>query len=104
MLAALIAALAFASSAVAGPTASAEPAAQADGAAAPPDGPAQAWLLADLDSGLILASKDPSAQHAPASTIKPLLAMAALDNLRPAPSAPANHSQPPVESSCVGFT
>ena len=103
-LAALITALAFASSAVAGPTASAEPAAQADGAAAPPDGPAQAWLLADLDSGRILASKDPYAQHAPASTIKPLLAMVVLDNLRPDNFARANKSHTEVECSCVGLT
>jgi beta-lactamase class A len=70
MLAALTTVLAFASLAVAAPTATAEPGVQPAGAVAPPDGPAQAWLLADLDSGRILASHDPYGQHAPASTIK----------------------------------
>ncbi len=51
MLAATITALAFTSLAVAAPTASAEPGVQPAGAVAPHDGPAQAWLLADLDSG-----------------------------------------------------
>ena len=101
MLAALITALAFASSAVVGPTASAEPAPA--GVVALPDGPAEAWLLADLDSGRILASHDPYAQHAPASTIKPLLAMVVLDNLRPDNFARANQSHTEVECSCVGL-
>jgi serine-type D-Ala-D-Ala carboxypeptidase (penicillin-binding protein 5/6) len=103
MLATLVTALAFASSAVACPTASAEPGIQPSGAVGLPDGPAQAWLLADLDSGRILASRDPSAQHAPASTIKPLLAMVVLDNLRPDNFARANKSHTEVECSCVGL-
>jgi serine-type D-Ala-D-Ala carboxypeptidase (penicillin-binding protein 5/6) len=102
-LAALVTALAFASPAVIAPTASAEPGVPQAGAVAPPDGPAQAWLLADLDSGRILASHDPSAQHAPASTIKPLLAMVVLDSLRPDNYARANQSHTEVECSCVGL-
>jgi serine-type D-Ala-D-Ala carboxypeptidase (penicillin-binding protein 5/6) len=103
MLTALVTALAIASVAVSAPTVSAEPSAQPAGAVAPPDGPAQAWLLADLDAGRILASRDPSAQHAPASTIKPLLAMVVLDNLRPDNYARANKSHTEVECSCVGL-
>jgi len=103
MLAALITALALASSAVVAPTATAEPGIQPPGAVALPDGPAQAWLLADLDSGRVLASKDPSGQHAPASTIKPLLAMVVLDHLRPDNFARANKSHTEVECSCVGL-
>jgi serine-type D-Ala-D-Ala carboxypeptidase (penicillin-binding protein 5/6) len=103
MLAALITALAMASSAVAAPTATAEPAIQPPGAVALPDGPAQAWLLADLDSGRVLAAQDPNGQHAPASTIKPLLAMVVLDNLRPDNFARANQSHTEVECSCVGL-
>jgi len=104
MLAALVTALAFASSAVVAPTAAAEPDVQQAGAVTPPpDGPAQAWLLADLDSGRILASHDPNGQHAPASTIKPLLAMVVLDNLRPDNFARANQSHKEVECSCVGL-
>ncbi len=73
------------------------------GAVALPDGPAQAWLLADLDSGSILASRNPYEPHAPASTIKPLLAMVVLDNLRPDNFARANSSHTEVECSCVGL-
>jgi serine-type D-Ala-D-Ala carboxypeptidase (penicillin-binding protein 5/6) len=103
MLAALTTALALATSPVAGPTASAEPAIEPPGAVALPDGPAQSWLLADLDSGRILASRDPYSQHAPASTIKPLLAMVVLDHLRPDNFARANQSHTEVECSCVGL-
>jgi D-alanyl-D-alanine carboxypeptidase (penicillin-binding protein 5/6) len=103
LLAALATALALTSSAVAAPTASSEPGVQPAGAVALPDGPAQAWLLADLDSGRILASQDPFGQHAPASTIKPLLAMVVLDNLRPDNFARANKSHTEVECSCVGL-
>lgn len=102
-LAALATALALAGSAVAAPTAAAEPVAQPSGAVTPPDGPAQAWLVADLDSGRILASRDPYGQHAPASTIKPLLAMVVLDHLRPDNFARANQSHTEVECSCVGL-
>ena len=51
----------------------------------------------------MLASQDPFGQHAPASTIKPLLAMVALDNLRPDNFARANQSHTEVECSCVGL-
>jgi D-alanyl-D-alanine carboxypeptidase (penicillin-binding protein 5/6) len=103
MVAALTTALAIASSAVNAHTATAEPDVAPPGAVAIPDGPAQAWLLADLDSGRVLASHDPYAQHAPASTIKPLLAMVVLDNLRPDNFARANESHTQVECSCVGL-
>jgi serine-type D-Ala-D-Ala carboxypeptidase (penicillin-binding protein 5/6) len=96
-------ALALTSPAVVAPTASAEPGVQPAGAVGLPDGPAQAWLLADLDSGRIYASRDPFGQHAPASTIKPLLAMVVLDNLRPDNFARANESHTDVECSCVGL-
>lgn len=69
-----------------------------------PDGPAQAWLLADLDTGKVLASRDPYAAHAPASTIKVLLAMTVLDRLSPQSFARANASHTKVECSCVGLT
>jgi serine-type D-Ala-D-Ala carboxypeptidase (penicillin-binding protein 5/6) len=85
------------------PTAAAQPGVEPAGAVALPDGPAQAWLLADLDSGAILASHNPYEQHAPASTIKPLLAMVVLDHLRPDNFARANSSHTEVECSCVGL-
>ena len=95
--------LASAASAVVAPTARPSPAWNRPARVAIPEGPAQAWLLADLDTGRILASRDPYASHAPASTIKPLLAMVVLDNLRPDNFARANESHTEVECSCVGL-
>nr|WP_284231088.1 MULTISPECIES: serine hydrolase [unclassified Mycolicibacterium] len=71
--------------------------------AAPPDGPAAAWLVADLDSGRVVGSRDPTTARAPASTIKPLLAMVVLDHLNPNSFARANQSHTRVECSCVGL-
>ena len=85
------------------PIAAAQPDVQPVAAVAPPDGPAQAWLLADLDTGQVLASRDPTGSHAPASTIKPLLAMVVLDHLNPNSFARANQSHTQVECSCVGL-
>ncbi|MFW0784344.1 serine hydrolase [Gordonia sp. CPCC 206044] len=42
---------------------------------------AAGWLIADLDSGAVIAAKDPHGRYRPASTIKVLLAMVALDEL-----------------------
>jgi serine-type D-Ala-D-Ala carboxypeptidase (penicillin-binding protein 5/6) len=70
----------------------------------PPDGPAQAWLVADLDTGAVLAAKDPNGSYAPASTIKILLAMVVLDRINPNSFARANVSHTRVECSCIGLT
>ena len=72
-------------------------------AVAVPDGPAQAWLVADMVSGRILAEKDAYGQHAPASTIKALLAMVVLDQLSPDTAVRATPSSTDVECSCVGL-
>jgi len=71
---------------------------------APPDGPAQSWLVADLDTGRVLAAKDPYALRAPASTQKILLALVVVDHLDPNSFARANRSHERVECSCVGLT
>jgi len=47
----------------------------------PNDVSAEAWLVADLDSGDVIAAKDPHGRHRPASIIKVLVAMAALRDL-----------------------
>ncbi len=53
-----------------------------DGAPAPPEGiSAMSWLVADADSGAVLAAKDPHARNRPASTIKLLTALLAADQL-----------------------
>ncbi|MBB3039719.1 D-alanyl-D-alanine carboxypeptidase family protein [Hoyosella altamirensis] len=42
---------------------------------------AASWLVADLDTGDVLAAKDPHGRHRPASTIKTLLALVAFDEI-----------------------
>ncbi|NKY86474.1 D-alanyl-D-alanine carboxypeptidase [Nocardia veterana] len=49
----------------------------------PADISATAWLVADLDTGRVLAAKDPHGRYRPASTIKTLLAAVALPVLDP---------------------
>ncbi|MDV3127220.1 D-alanyl-D-alanine carboxypeptidase [Mycobacterium sp. 21AC1] len=94
---------AIVSASVGVPVVAAQPNVEPAGAQAIADGPAKAWLVADLDTGQVLASKDPNGSYAPASTIKPLLAMVVLDHLRPDNFARANQSHTRVECSCVGL-
>lgn len=47
----------------------------------PQDVSAEAWLVADLDSGDIIAARDPHGRHRPASIIKVLVAMQSLRDL-----------------------
>ncbi|ODQ84280.1 D-alanyl-D-alanine carboxypeptidase family protein [Mycolicibacterium holsaticum] len=100
----LLAALAIALSAAIGiaAPAPAQPGVGPSGAVALPEGPAQAWLLADLDSGRILASRNPYEPHAPASTIKALLAMVVLDHLPLNAVVRATQAAADVECSCAG--
>ena len=97
----LLALMTVLATALAGPGA-AQPGIAPAGSVAAPDAPARAWLIADMDSGRILAGKDPYGSYAPASTIKVLLAMVVLDQLHPnaVVRAPAAHDR--VECSCAG--
>ncbi|QUQ70799.1 D-alanyl-D-alanine carboxypeptidase [Kutzneria sp. CA-103260] len=55
-----------------------------DAATAPPsEVNASSWVLADLDTGAVLAAKDPHARQRPAALIKVLLAVVALNDLKP---------------------
>ncbi|MGE2814176.1 D-alanyl-D-alanine carboxypeptidase family protein [Mycobacterium heidelbergense] len=67
-----------------------------------PDGPAQTWIVADLDSGQVLAGRDQNAAHPPASTIKVLLALVALDELSLDSTVVADVADTQVECNCVG--
>jgi serine-type D-Ala-D-Ala carboxypeptidase (penicillin-binding protein 5/6) len=67
-----------------------------------PDGPAQTWLVADLDSGQVLAARDENLRHPPASTIKVLLALVALDELSLESTIVADPADSQVECNCVG--
>jgi serine-type D-Ala-D-Ala carboxypeptidase (penicillin-binding protein 5/6) len=68
-----------------------------------PDGPAQTWLVADMDSGQVLAARDQNVQHPPASTIKVLLALVALDELNLDSTVVADTADTQVECNCVGI-
>lgn len=48
----------------------------------PPDISASAWLIADLDTGDVLAAKDPHGRYRPASTLKLLTMNVVLRNLK----------------------
>ena len=47
----------------------------------PGDVSAEAWLVADLDTGDIIAARDPHGRHRPASVIKVLVAMQSIQEL-----------------------
>jgi D-alanyl-D-alanine carboxypeptidase (penicillin-binding protein 5/6) len=72
------------------------------GSAQPPDGPAPAWIVADMDSGQILAGRDQYSRHAPASTIKTLLALVVLDELPLDATVVADAADARVECNCAG--
>ncbi len=55
--------------------------AAADTPPVPGDISAEAWVVADLDSGAIIAARDPHGRHRPASVIKVLVAMESLNEL-----------------------
>ncbi|TQM35108.1 D-alanyl-D-alanine carboxypeptidase (penicillin-binding protein 5/6) [Pseudonocardia cypriaca] len=48
-----------------------------------PDLTAASWVLADLDTGAVLAARAPHARHRPASTLKVLTALTAVRELNP---------------------
>ncbi|OBI87319.1 D-alanyl-D-alanine carboxypeptidase family protein [Mycobacterium asiaticum] len=83
-------------------TASADTDVQPAGSMPIPDGPAQTWIVADLDSGQVLAGRDQYAVHPPASTIKVLLALVVLDELGLDSTVVADAADTDVECNCVG--
>jgi D-alanyl-D-alanine carboxypeptidase (penicillin-binding protein 5/6) len=71
---------------------------------APPPGDvsAEAWLVADLDSGAVIAAKDPHGRHRPASIIKVLVAMASINTLNLNKSVPGTADDAAAEGTKVG--
>jgi D-alanyl-D-alanine carboxypeptidase (penicillin-binding protein 5/6) len=67
-----------------------------------PVGPAPAWIVADMDSGQILAGRDQYVTHPPASTIKVLLALVVLDELSLDATVVADEADAKVECNCAG--
>ncbi len=68
----------------------------------PNDVSAGAWLVADLDSGAVIATKDPHGRHRPASIIKVLVAMAAMNALPLNKSVPGTAEDAAAEGTKVG--
>lgn len=81
----------------------AEPNVQPVGSMPIPDGPAPSWIVADLDTGQILAGRDMYIPHPPASTIKTLLALTALDEVRLDSTVVASPANLNVECNCAGI-
>lgn len=69
----------------------------------PADIAATGWVLADLDSGEVLAAKDPHGRYRPASTIKMLLVLVALKELDLDKTITATADDANVEGSAVGI-
>jgi D-alanyl-D-alanine carboxypeptidase (penicillin-binding protein 5/6) len=68
-----------------------------------PDGiSADSWVIADLDTGDIVAAKDPHARHRPASIIKVLVAMASLNELNVNKLIPGTQDDANAEGTRVG--
>jgi len=81
----------------------AEPNVQPVGSIPIPDGPSPAWIIADLNSGQVLAGRDMYGAYPPASTIKVLLALTALDELNLDSTVVASPANARVECNCAGI-
>ena len=86
------------------PLAEADPSIQPIGNVQPPEGPAPAWIVADMDTGQVLAERAMNVPHPPASTIKTLLVLTALDEVTNLNAAVVGtEADTHVECSCAGI-
>jgi serine-type D-Ala-D-Ala carboxypeptidase (penicillin-binding protein 5/6) len=86
------------------PVAGAEAGVQPAGTVPIPEGPAPAWIVADMDTGQVLAERDMNVPHPPASTIKTLLVLTALDELPDLnATVVGTEADTHVECSCAGI-
>ncbi len=84
--------------------AGAEPAIQPVGNVQPPEGPAPAWVVADMDTGQVLAEREMNIPHPPASTIKTLLVLTALDEVTDMDATVVGtEADTHVECTCAGI-
>jgi len=74
-----------------------------DAPSLPTDLTAHGWLLADLDTGDVLAAKDPHGRYYPASTLKTLTLLALHDELDPATVVTGTLEDAGVEGTKVGL-
>lgn len=68
-----------------------------------PEVKAASWLIADVDTGDVLAARDPHGAYAPASTLKVLTALALLPRLSPEQLVTPTFDDVDVEGSRVGL-
>lgn len=73
-----------------------------DTPAVPGDISAEAWLVADLDSGAVIAARDPHGRHRPASIIKVLVAMASINTFNLNKSVAGTAEDAAAEGTKVG--
>jgi D-alanyl-D-alanine carboxypeptidase (penicillin-binding protein 5/6) len=71
--------------------------------ALPTDLTAAAWVVADAETGEVLAAQDAHAEHAPASTLKVLTALALLPAVPPSTVVTPTQAEVEVEGSKVGL-
>jgi serine-type D-Ala-D-Ala carboxypeptidase (penicillin-binding protein 5/6) len=68
----------------------------------PGDVSAESWLVADLDTGDVIAARDPHARHRPASIIKVLVAMQSINELNQNKRVPGTADDAAAEGTRVG--
>jgi D-alanyl-D-alanine carboxypeptidase (penicillin-binding protein 5/6) len=68
-----------------------------------PDVQASSWLIADADSGQVLAAKDPHGYYRPASTLKVLTAVALIAALNPSATVVASRLATSQEPNDIGL-
>lgn len=68
----------------------------------PGDVSAEAWLIADMNTGEVIAAKDPHGRHRPASIVKVLTAMASLNELNLNKLVPGTQDDANSEGTRVG--
>ncbi len=73
------------------------------GVPAPPEFKAGAYLIADLDSGEVIATKAPHAMYLPASTMKTLTTLALVHRLSPSTQVKAEFEDAAVDGTKVGM-
>ncbi|MCV7416159.1 D-alanyl-D-alanine carboxypeptidase family protein [Mycolicibacterium litorale] len=69
---------------------------------APGDVSAEAWLVADMDTGDVIAARDPHGRHRPASVIKVLTAVQSIKELNLAKAVPGTPEDAAAEGTRVG--
>ncbi len=68
-----------------------------------PKVPASAWVIANADTGQVLAARDPHGEYGPASTLKVLTAITLIPRLNPAAMIPATKLATSVEPNVAGL-